>query len=176
VLHGESAIAAGQQDVSVPKVQLAGDENGITGEPIVCDIAFPTLGVPKCALGRLTCVHEKPVYTIRRGEVFAAKAAVEFEVGGTVQLMQDELQSLTLAYALPVSRMQFLATPHVLIPLVSNRIVDRFWLHNAMASATESITFIGEVNVLQKSITRLAARKPLVYGAPAKLVRQIAGD
>ncbi|MFM0627773.1 hypothetical protein [Paraburkholderia xenovorans] len=170
ILHKEAAISLSVDAKSALTASLAYGEVAVEGEPIVCNRSLTDLGVPRGSIGRLSKIYERPVHHRRFGRHAPVIASAEFNVGGTVELNPEELNSLSLGYALPVERMQFCSPDHVIVPIAPCRTFDRYWIHSAVASSLRDVMFIGDLNVLRTSISRVVARTTSMSGLAAELI------
>ena len=163
-LHEEAIAYLREMKEPASYVSLNGDEFCTTGEPIVCNRPLWELGLLEGSLGTITSVFGKPEYEVRDGKSAPILASADFGGDGPIMLTKSDLETMSLAYALPIQRMQFSSTRRVIIPLVESQFLDRFWLHTAVACATTGVYFVGDDEVLKLAVQHTVHRRARQFG------------
>lgn len=165
IIHQETVLYRMENGESATSVRLQGEEFGTSGEPIVCNTEIWELGLVGGALGTLLQIFDTPKYEIRYGHPVATLATAKFNLVGNVTLTAQNLAQMSLAHALPTQRCQFASPEHTIVPLTSAPFVDRLWLHKAVATASDAITFVGDEELLSQAALRYRRRRPRRFGA-----------
>ena len=138
------------------------------GDPVMCTRNMWNRGLQNGSLGVLVDIEGQPrVLTSETSEEAGlALAWVDWDDGVRRPIVEDMLDDLELGYAITVHKAQGSQWPRIIVPLSSNRLLDRTLVYTAVTRARRQVLLVGDE----------AAAKAAVEGLPRAHSRQVSLD
>ncbi|NYH18877.1 hypothetical protein [Paraburkholderia bryophila] len=145
-LHNDRVDYLRASDQQNPFIRLRNHESATVGEPVVCRSNLHRLNLTSGSIGKIVAIFDKPRIAVIEGTVVELSVLIDFESIGKTLVSMEELKTLSLAYALPLSRARFSEWEHIVVPITRSKAVDNTWIRQTSGIATRSILFIGTDN------------------------------
>jgi exodeoxyribonuclease V alpha subunit len=104
------------------------------------------------SLGRLRTVFQQGLTSSNcSGDEATVRAIADFE-GREIEITEDDLGNIELAYAITVHKAQGSQFRRVVIPVTRSRLLDRTLLYTALTRGIEQVVFLGDKQVFKEAV------------------------
>jgi exodeoxyribonuclease V alpha subunit len=76
---------------------------------------------------------------------------------GDVMIDEEDISTLEWGYAITCHKAQGSQFKRVIVPIVTKTLLDRTWIYTALTRGVEQVVFVGDVNIIRKTVTATPA-------------------
>jgi exodeoxyribonuclease V alpha subunit len=112
-------------------------------------------GLYNGSLGVITDIYAEPVPGLdESGAMVTFVAEADMDTAGRVRLGEDDLEYLSLGYAITLHKSQGSQWERVIVISEKSRIVDNTWFYTAVTRARHRVTIIGSREAFEEAVSR----------------------
>jgi hypothetical protein len=138
-----------------PVLASDGESTGLhVGDPVLCTRNLWDHGLQNGSMGLIVRVEDPAQYDAEEPvEVQSSTLAwVQWDDGVTRPLLESQLDDVTLGYAITVHKAQGSQWRRVIIPAISNRMLDRSLLYTALTRAQAQVILLGDIDAARRAV------------------------
>jgi len=122
---------------------------------VICTRNYWDLGIQNGSLGRLVSIDNELPKNGQNQVNGGILGVIEWDDGITRPVHEDHLSDIQLGYAITVHKAQGSQWPIVIIPLTSNRLLDRTLIYTAITRACTKVILIGDPEAARVAVEGL---------------------